>query len=281
MALQRTSQTVIGSPDNFWLLSNDGYDLSHPPSPDSPPIHPRLALSTTSSLITIDPAKTALVIIDMQNYFLSPLLGRPSSSPGLAAAEQLVVTAIPACRQAGIAIVWLNWGLTKRDLAAMPPALLAAFGRKTDPHAGLGDDIGPVQRDDGTSIPAGRVLMRDTWNAELYHPLLRTTDAERDVFVHKNRLSGFWGGTNVEEELKARGIRTLLFAGVNTDQCVGGSLQDALSRGYDCLMLSDCCATTSPHFAQQCIEFNCERGWGFVLTCKQLEDGVTRMSGLS
>jgi hypothetical protein len=46
----------------------------------------------------------------------------------------------------------------------------------------------------------------------------------------------------------------------NTDHCVGGSLQDAFTKGWGCLLLSDGCATTSPIFARQCIEFNCKGG---------------------
>ena len=88
------------------------------------------------------------------------------------------------------------------------------------------------------------------------------------------RIALWGGGTPCTEHLESTGIRTLLFAGVNTDQCVGGSLQDAFSRGYDCLLLSDGCATTSPSSSQQSIEFNAEKCWGFALTCEQLEKGV-------
>lgn len=56
--------------------------------------------------------------------------------------------------------------------------------------------------------------------------------------------------------------------------CVGGSLQDAFTKGWDCLMLKDGCATTSPEYARQCIEYNCEGGWGFLLTCDQFVQGV-------
>jgi nicotinamidase-related amidase len=98
------------------------------------------------------------------------------------------------------------------------------------------------------------------------------------MFVSKNRLSGFWGGTNIEDVLSKRGITTLIFSGANTDQCVGGSLQDAMTKGYDCLLLHDAIATTSPDFARQCIEYNTEMGWGFVLTCKQLAEGVEDMT---
>lgn len=53
------------------------------------------------------------------------------------------------------------------------------------------------------------------------------TASPADVWIHKNRMSGLWGTrTMCTDFLEKEGITTLLFAGVNTDQCVGGSLQD-------------------------------------------------------
>ena len=64
-------RAVIGNEKSFWIYDSDtGFDLTHPETPDSPPIHPSLTIQTTTSPITIDSAKSALVIIDMQNYFL-------------------------------------------------------------------------------------------------------------------------------------------------------------------------------------------------------------------
>ena len=74
--------------------------------------------------------------------------------------------------------------------------------------------------------------------------------------------------------MTARGIRTLLFGGANLDQCVALSLQDAFGKGWDCLLLSDGCATTGPGFARRGVEFNIEEGWGFVLACEGLRKGV-------
>lgn len=273
---------VIGGTENFWLYSKtNGYDLTHPPTPESPPIFPRLSLETMNSHIAIDPAKTALVVVDLQNYFLSPLLGRPPNSVGMKVVDRLLEHAIPACRKAGIPIVWLGWGLTEQDIEEMPPTIIRGFaadtnfGRHQKPK-GLGFDIGPLKLEDGKTIEGGRVMMQDQWNTAFYSRLEDRSEPQ-DMWVYKNRLSGFWGGTNIEKVLKDRGIRTLIFSGANTDQCVGGSLQDAFTKGWDCLMLSDGCATTSPEFSKQCIEFNCEGGWGFVLNCQELANGVEKM----
>ena len=272
-------QEVIGGKKNFWLYSKtEGFDLTHPPTPTSPSIYPRVSLKTTTGQVAIDPAKTALVIVDLQKYFLSPCIGRPVDAVGLKVVERLLQRAIPACRTAGLLIVWLGWGLTQQDIDEMPPTIVKGFAadnnfdgrRQID---GLGSDVGPVSLEDGSVVEGGRVLMRSQWNSAPYSPLEKIRQPQ-DIWIHKNRLSGFWGGTDSEEVLTSRGIRTLLFAGANTDQCVGGSLQDAFTKGWDCLLLNDACATTSPDFTRKCIEFNSETGWGFVLSCDDLAYGI-------
>ena len=238
---------------------------------------------TTKERATIDPAKTALVVIDMQNCFLSPLLGRPSNSIGLGLVDKLVNEAIPACRKAGIPVLWLGWGLTEEDLDNMPPRIARGYEFGLDKNFDeprelppLGEEIGKVKLEDGTVIQAGRTMMRDQWNTAFYPRLVEASESQ-DMWISKNRLSGFWGQVEIEETLKRRGIKTLLFTGENLDQCVAATMQDAYTKGWDCLMLSDGCGTTSPEFARKCIEYECEGGWGFVLTCQQLADGVENM----
>lgn len=319
-------KAIIGSPESFWLYdSRTGFDLTHPPTPSSPPISPRLTLSATTASITVDPAKTALVIIDMQNFFLSPQLGRPKDGKGLLAQAQLLKHAIPAARKAGIRIIWLNWGLTLDEIEKMPPATLRAFGFETvakdtpgyddvdsrqeaiDDHGinqgakelakakiessgkdsriykGLGSEIGPVKLGNGSTIEGGKLLMRDQWNAGLTPELDAAyqeglSASPPDLWVHKNRMSGLWGSkTLCTEVLEKEGIRTLLFSGVNTDQCVGGSLTDAFTMGWDCILLTDGSATTSPSSSQESIEFNCAKTWGFCMKCEDLAKGVEKM----
>ena len=332
---QKHHKSVIGNADNFWLhsSSDNRFDLTHPSSPSACPVTPRLDLQTSGAPITIDPEKTALVIIDMQNFFLSEAFGRKRGA-GHAACDKLVQDAIPAARKAGIRVIWLNWGLTDDDIDTIPPAVKRAFGFeaipepsgevtgiheesgevfKEKPHGfgvdkdgvprpqgngstllengkdgriykGLGSQCGTVKLACGSEVDAGRLLMRESWNAALYRPLDEIYNQGRrlprkpDVWLHKNRMSGLWGAsTPCEEFLQAQGIRTLLFTGVNTDQCVSGTFTDAFSKGYDCVLLSDGCGTTSPDYAQQCIEHNAARTWGFVVSCGDLANGVENM----
>ena len=321
-------KAVIGSPANFWLHSTKtGFDLTHPSTPTSPPIYPQVTYQTVTAPVTVDPAKTALVIIDMQNFFLSPALGRSKDGNGWKAQEKLIKYAIPAARKAGIRVMWLNWGLTQEEIDKMPPATLRAFGFETVPESangyeapekklaiddhginqgaselqkelearskdpvrariyrGLGRDIGQVKLDDGSTVDGGKLLMRDTWNAALT-PELEACRQEGlsanppDVWMHKNRMSGLWGnGTMCTEFLEREGIRSLLFAGVNTDQCVGGSLQDAFTKGWDCILLSDGSGTTSADSSQECIEYNVAKTWGFLMKCEDMAHGVFKQS---
>jgi nicotinamidase-related amidase len=335
-------QAIIGNADNFWLYSSQtGFDLTHPSHPSSPAIEPRLTMPTDSKPVTIDPAKSALVIIDMQNFFLSPAFGRNTQGAGHQALKQLVDHAIPAARKSSIRILWVNWGLTDHEVETMPPAVKRAFGfeavvadsgevkatikdggegsnsdavfkerdagfgvdKEGNPrpqggdvvlengkngkiYKGLGGWCGMLEDPStGNEIDAGRLLVRESWNAGLCPPLDRIyaegsqlTSGKPDVWIHKNRMSGLWGsGSELEGYLEKEGIRTLLFTGVNTDQCVGGTLQDAFSKGYDCVLLNDGAGTTSPDYAQQCMEFNAGKTWGFVTKCKDFADGVEKM----
>ena len=79
------------------------------------------------------------------------------------------------------------------------------------------------------------------------------------------------------EFLEKEGIKTLLFAGVNTDQCVSGSLQGAFTKGRDCVLLSDGAGTISPDHSQESIEFNCAKTWGFCMECEDFAKGVEDM----
>ncbi|CAK7198830.1 hypothetical protein SEUCBS139899_001497 [Sporothrix eucalyptigena] len=249
-----------------------------------------LTIRTTAGLsdthINIAPSRTALVLVDMQNFFLHR---RCRDHPTGRAAVAPTVAAIQNCRRAGIRIVWLNWGLTDKDLAAMPASIMSGFSRRMmlgedvdkDPvRSGLGVDPG-----DGT----GPWLVKGAWNSNVYEgednesgstPSLAAEVRPDlgDVLCDKTRMSGMW---SEDEPLRrylttnpdGKSIRTLLFAGVNTDQCVLGTLTDAYNAGWDCVAVADCCATTTPG-GQEVTMLNVANNLGFVIDSKALEDGV-------
>ena len=297
---------IVGSAESFWIWSPEtGWDLTHPTDPDSDPIPGSFHLDCEVSDVVLDSVKTALVIVDMQNISLSSSLHGEVNQAMQRAEANLLKYAIPAARSLELRIVWLNWGFTQEDVESLSPAEIRVFGFKansdkadygmsdrvgdpTDPDNFIrcgeyavrakipGVDLGEVILEDGSRVPGGRVMMRDTWNADLHPPLAEAYEEgkkaqRKDVWMNKDRNSGLWRKeTQFSEFLHANGIRTLIFAGANTDQCVGATLYDAHARGFDTIMLRDGCATDSPDYAQQSFEYNNVRNWGFLTSCKAL-----------
>ena len=144
MAFIRSRRTVIGTYPNHWLHSSTPptFDLTRPSPPEYalPSQRESISLITTTTPIIISPPKSALVIIDMQNFFLSTYLGRPADGAGNKAARQLLEEAIPAARKSGIQIIWLNWGLTDDEINQMPPSTRRAFGFEAE-HEGEGKEM--------------------------------------------------------------------------------------------------------------------------------------------
>ncbi|CAL1695726.1 unnamed protein product [Somion occarium] len=191
----------------------------------------------------------------MQNYFLHPdLRNHPT---GLACVDPLM-KAVPALRSVGAEILWVNWGLTDHELTTIPPSLVRGFSKN-----GSGGF--------GSEIPGGwgRLLMRDQRNSALYGPLQTLYEEGKengtDLWIHKNRMSGLWGPqTALDLYLQEKGITSLLFAGVNADQCVLGTLVDSYFRGYDCIVVRDATATTSPPGGLENVLYNAANSYGFV-----------------
>jgi phosphatidylethanolamine-binding protein len=141
-------------------------------------------------------------------------------------------------------VIWLNWGLTDEDMKTMPAGVQRGFLRSIlhpessslRSYAGLGADLGDSK---------GRCLFAGYWNTELYAPL-KSQLKPNDIHCAKNRLSGLWNPDQpLWKALHAEKNDTILFAGVNTDQCVQGTLVDAYNLGWNCILIDDCCGTTT------------------------------------
>lgn len=218
-------------------------------------------------VVRISKERSAIVIIDMQNFFLhSDLRDHPT---GLDCVVPLM-NVIPPLRSQGVKVVWVNWGLTEHELHTIPPALVRSFMKNG--RGGFGSQL------PGTF---GRLLMRGEYNSDLYGPLQGLYEEGKkegtDVWVHKNRMSGIWGyQTALDLYLQENGITTLFFAGVNADQCVLGTLVDAYFRGYDCITLEDGVATTSPTGGLENVLYNATNSYGFVTDTKRVEEAIAK-----
>jgi len=250
----------LGSaPNNQWRVSTTAVDLVRRPVAPRP-----VTIAAEPQRVTLDLARTAMVVIDMQNDFCHPdgwlaHIG-VDVAPARAPIDPLRAL-LPALRRAGVPIVWVNWG-NRPDRLNLSPSLLHVY-KPTGQGVGLGDPL------PGRGAP---VLEAGSWAAEIVDEL---APDPADIHVAKYRMSGFWD-TPLDSILRKLGVTTLLFGGVNLDQCVLCTLQDANFLGYDCVLVDDCAATTSPAYCTDATLYNVKQCFGFVARSAALIERLAR-----
>jgi nicotinamidase-related amidase len=237
----------LGHPPNAWWVSDQVADISRLAD------QPRLAtVATQTKQLRVDLSKTACLVVDMQNDFCHPDGWLASIGVDVTPARQAIQPLqqlLPQLRQAQVPVVWLNWG-NRPDLLNISAGLRHVYN-PSGAGVGLGDPL-PAN--------GAPVLTQGSWAAAVVAEL----EAQpQDIWVDKYRMSGFWD-TPLDSILRNLGKTTLLLAGVNLDQCVMATLQDANFLGYDCILIHDCSATTSPDYCAQATVYNVNQCFGFV-----------------
>jgi nicotinamidase-related amidase len=240
--------TPLGfAPGNRWHVNAMSADLVR-----DRVVPRRATLPTSSQTITLDLARTAILVIDMQNDFCHPDGWLASIGVDITPARKPIAPLsklLPPLRAAAVPVIWVNWG-NRADKANLSPSVLHVYN-PDGKGCGLGDAL------PRTGSP---VLQKGAWSAATVDEL---PAAEQDICVDKFRMSGFWD-TPLDSILSNLDVCSLLFAGVNLDQCVLATLIDANCLGYDCVLLDDCAATTSPDFCAEATVYNVRQCFGFV-----------------
>lgn len=185
----------------------------------------------------LDPAHTALVVIDMQRDFLEPggfgeTLGNDLTP---------VIAIIPTVAALIALFRAQDWPIVHTrechspDLSDCPPAK----HMRGKPSLRIGDE-GPM----------GRILIKGEAGAEI----IAACTAKIGEFVVDKPGKGMFYATELHEILQAKGITHLVFAGVTTEVCVQTSMREANDRGYECLLIEDATASYFPHFKQATLE---------------------------
>ena len=244
---------------NRWSVSETRANLVRQPMQRRP-----ITVAADGKLVTFDLARTAIIVVDMQNDFCHPegwlAYCGVDVAPVQAPIEPLQAL-LPVLRNHDVPVIWVNWG-NRPDQLNLSPALLHVY-KPSGAGVGLGD---PLPRS------GAKVLERGSWSAAIVDEL---AVAPSDIHVAKYRMSGFQD-TELDSILRNLGVATLMFAGVNVDQCVLCTLQDANFRGYDCLLVADCAATTSPDYCMAATIYNVRQCFGFVIRSQSI---VTELAG--
>jgi nicotinamidase-related amidase len=161
-----------------WALSPDHVDLRGPA--DAQRKSRPAELAAAPQRLTIDLARAALIVVDMQNDFCSPEGWLASigvdTTPATSAINELT-RILPAIRSAGVPVIWLNWG-NRPDRANLPPNVTHVYDAD-----GSGGGIGE------RASRSEAVLTEGSWGAAIVDGL--DVDAA-DLHVAKFRMSGFF-----------------------------------------------------------------------------------------
>ena len=180
--------------------------------------------------ITLDTAKTAVIVVDMQNDFGSKggMFDRAGIDiSGIQKAVDPTAKVLGAARNAGVKIIYLKMGY-KPDLSDLGAP--DSVNRVRHLRAGVG---GKVIAPDGKE---SRILIRDTWNTEIVPEL---EPQPGDDVIYETRFSGFFG-TDQDARLKKVGVKHLVITGCTTSICVDSTVRDAMFRDYLSILLADC-----------------------------------------
>ncbi len=213
--------------------------------------------------LSIDLARTAVVVVDMQNAFLSPGGMFDEAGYDISGARACIESnarLLPALRAAGVKIVYLKMSYNSDYSDSGGPG-------SPNYHKELGlvlMEAKPEKR--------GRYVTEGTWDEQVVDEI---APQPGDIVIRKQRYSGF-AGTNLDLILKTHGIRYCFYTGVATNVCVETTLRDGFLLDYWPIMVADACNNSGPEYNRLATEWNVENAFGWLTTTDQILSVVSR-----
>jgi ureidoacrylate peracid hydrolase len=210
-----------------------------------------LELPARPESLALNPAETALVVVDMQNAYATTggyldKAGFDVSRTGPVIAQ--IDKALQAARAAGLPIIFFQNG--------WDPAYVEAGG----PGSPNWHKSNALKTMRARPELHGQLLSKGGWDYALVDAL---KPQEGDIVIAKTRYSGFFNST-FDSTLRSRGIRNLVFTGIATNVCVESTLRDGFHLEYFGIVLADATHQAGPEFAQQAALYNIETFFGWV-----------------
>jgi nicotinamidase-related amidase len=175
-----------------------------------------------SETLTLDPARTALVLIEYQNEFTSEggvLHGAVSAVMEKTGMLPRTVALVEAARAAGVTIMHapITFAPGYGELSRHPYGILKG-------------------------VVDGNAFVKGSWGAAIVDDL---APAAGDILIEGKRGLDTFASTNLDFILRSKGIETVIIGGFLTNCCVESTMRSAYENGYRVITLTDCMAATS------------------------------------
>ena len=175
----------------------------------------------------IEPAHTALVVVDMQRDFCLPGGAFDQQGMDISMYPDMIprlARLLRAAREVGTTVIFIQ--------------MTVLAGRRSESPAQIRFNMRMHLQDRGPLKPLWYTI--DGSQGQEIIPEL--APAEGDLAVRKYRSSAFWG-TNLDMLLRSNGLKTLVMTGCTTEGCVESTARDALFNDYYVVMAEDCVAS--------------------------------------
>ena len=207
--------------------------------------------------VEVDLTRSAVVVVDMQNAFASKGGMLDIAGADISDAPRVVRTIkaiLDAARRAGVLVIYVQMGY-KPDLSNSGGPDSPNF------HKELAMRLMNCRPE-----LKGKLLTEGKWDFAIVDELKPRPE---DIVVLKTRYSGF-AGTTLDSQLRTRGIRYLLFAGIATNVCVESTLRDAYFQDYWPILIVDGVMPAGPPSLHEATVYNVENFFGWTVTTDEI-----------
>jgi nicotinamidase-related amidase len=186
-----------------------------------------------SETLRLDPAKTALVLIEYQNEFASEGGVLNSAVAGVMAKTGMLANTVAlaeAARAAGVTVMHapITFAPGYGELSRHPYGILKG-------------------------VVEGSAFVKNTWGAAIVDDL---APAEGDIVIEGKRGLDTFASTNLDFILRSKGIDTIILGGFLTNCCVESTMRTGYENGFRVITLPDCVAATSQEEHENAITYD-------------------------